>query len=56
MKMQILAWLAAHGSELISAISGLLSAMIILALMIPGEQPEKSLQKLVDLLGKFSRK
>ena len=54
--MQFLAWLAAHGSEMLSAISALLSTMIVIALMIPGDQPEKTLQKIVDLLAKFSRK
>jgi hypothetical protein len=40
----------------IGAITALLSALIAVALMIPGAQPEKALQKLLDLLSKLSKK
>lgn len=35
---------------------GLLTAVIAIALVIPGEQPEKFLQSVVDFLAKFSKK
>lgn len=35
---------------------GLLAAVIAIALVIPGEQPEKFLQSIVDFLSKFSKK
>lgn len=54
--MEVGKWLVVHGPELISAISGLCSAMIAIALVIPGDQPEKALQGVVDFLAKFSRK
>lgn len=38
------------------AIIGLLTAAIGLAMLIPGEQPEKALKSAVDFLSKFSRK
>jgi hypothetical protein len=38
------------------AITALLGAVIAIAQLIPGEQPEKSLQAVVDFLAKFSRK
>lgn len=44
-------WLAWLG-----AITALLGAVIAIAQLIPGEQPEKSLQAIVDFLSKFSRK
>lgn len=34
----------------------ILSALIALFLVIPGEQPEKTLQAIVDFLAKFSKK
>jgi hypothetical protein len=33
-----------------------LSGIIMVALVIPGEQPEKALQGIVDFLKRFSRK
>lgn len=45
-----------HGPIYISAIVGVLSALIALFMLIPGEQPEKALQKVVDLLARFSAK
>jgi hypothetical protein len=44
----IFAWLG--------AITALLGAVIAIAQLVPGEQPEKSLQAVVDFLSKFSRK
>lgn len=44
-------WLAWVG-----AITALLGAVIAIAQLIPGEQPEKGLQAVVDFLSKFSRK
>jgi hypothetical protein len=40
----------------LGAITALLGAIIAIAQLIPGEQPEKSLQAVVDFLSKFSRK
>ena len=44
-------WLAWLG-----ALTALLGAVIAIAQLIPGEQPEKSLQAVVDFLAKFSKK
>lgn len=44
-------WLA-----LIGATVAALSALAALFSLIPGEQPEKSLRKLAEILAKFSRK
>ena len=40
----------------IGAITALLTAVIAIAQLIPGDQPEATLQKVVDFLSKFSRK
>lgn len=52
--MTWLQWAIASGPNLISAVVAVLSAMIALALLIPGDQPEKALQSAVDFLKKFS--
>jgi hypothetical protein len=40
----------------VGALVALLSAVIAVASLIPGDQPEKSLQSVVDVLSKFSKK
>lgn len=40
----------------IAAINAVLVALIALFLLIPGEQPEKALQGVVDFIAKFSKK
>ena len=44
-------WLAWVG-----AITALLGAVIAIAQLIPGDEPENTLQKIVDFLAKFSRR
>jgi hypothetical protein len=44
-------WLGVLG-----AVTALLTAVIAIASFIPGDQPEKSLQAVVDVLSRFSRK
>lgn len=40
----------------LGAITALLGAIIAVAQLIPGDEPENTLQKVVDFLAKFSRK
>lgn len=40
----------------VGAITALLGAVIAIAQLIPGEQPEKFLQSVVNIISKFSRK
>jgi len=44
-------WLAWLG-----ALTALLGAVIAIAQLIPGDEPENTLQKIVDFLAKLSRK
>ena len=41
---------------IMGAASQVVAALIALALLIPGEQPEKALKGLADLLAKISKK
>lgn len=56
MILSLLSYIAAHYMEIAAAISAVCAALIALFLMIPGEQPEKALQSVVDFLSKFSKK
>ena len=40
----------------LGAITAILGAAIAVAQLIPGDEPENTLQKVVDFLAKFSRK
>lgn len=40
----------------LGAITALIGAIIAIAQLIPGDQPEKTLQAVLDFLSKFSRK
>ena len=53
---EIIKLLVEKGPDFITAIVGVCSALIVLSLMIPGDQPEKFLQSAVEFLSKFSRK
>jgi hypothetical protein len=54
--LSVIAWVTASGPNLVSAIVAVLVAVIAVCAMIPGEQPEKALQGVVDFLAKFSKK
>ena len=54
--MDVVAWLIANGPHLVSAVVGVLTALIALFMLIPGEQPEKFLQQCVDFIEKYSLK
>lgn len=54
--MELVAWLMAHYMEVVSAAVALLSGVIAVSLLIPGEAPEKQLQVVLDLLKKLSKK
>ena len=42
--------------EILGAAYGLILALIAVFAIIPGEQPEKTLKAVADIVGKFSRK
>jgi hypothetical protein len=49
-------WLMANWMELLAAIILALNGLIAVALIVPGEQPEKALMSVVNFISKFSRK
>ena len=54
--LEIGQFLVAHGPECVSALVAILSGIIGIAMLVPGEQPEKALKKVVGVLEKFSAK
>ncbi len=52
----VLKFIVEKGPEILAALNAVLMALIALFLLVPGEQPEKTIQKVADFLGKFSRK
>lgn len=54
--MEFFTWIAAHWMEVLGATTALLSGVVAICMLIPGEQPEKFLQGVLDFLAKFSRK
>lgn len=45
-----------YGPEIISALVAVLSALVGLFLLIPGDEPETTLKKIVSFIEQFSRK
>lgn len=54
--ISIVQWLVANWSGLLNSIIAILTALIAFFMLIPGEQPEKALQAIVDFIKKFSVK
>lgn len=58
--MQVLldavAFITAHYQEIITAVVGVLTGVIGISMIIPGDQPEKFLKGIVDFISKFSAK
>ena len=52
----ILQWIIANGPQFLTAVVAVLTALIALFMVIPGDEPEKTMQKIVDFLKKFSAK
>lgn len=51
-----MAWLLENWQGVLLALQAVLGAGVALALLVPGEQPEKALKWLADLLSKVSNK
>lgn len=54
--MNIVNFITTNYQAIIGALIGLVSAVIGVALLIPGNQPEQFLQSVLDFLTKFSNK
>jgi hypothetical protein len=54
--VSIFSFIVQNYQAMLAALVGLLSGVIGIALLIPGPEPETTLQKVVDFLAKFSKK
>lgn len=52
----MISWFLAHGLQVVGGVSSVLTGAISICLLIPGDQPEKFLQSIVDFLSGFSKK
>ncbi len=53
---EVVSFVVAHYQEILAAVTLVLTGVIGIALLIPGDQPEKALQAVVSFIAKFSRK
>lgn len=54
--LEIVKMVVQYGPEIVSGVVAILSGVIAIAMIIPGEQPEKALKGVVAFLEKFSKK
>ena len=47
---------ASHWQQYLGVVTAVLAAAIAVATVIPGDEPEHTLQKIVDLIAQLSRK
>ena len=54
--MSVLNWIIGNYELILGNAVVIITAIIVICQIIPGEQPEKTLQKIVDFIKKFSFK
>lgn len=54
--ISIVQWLVGNWSGLLNSIIAILTALVVFFMLIPGDQPEKALQAIVNFIKKFSLK
>lgn len=54
--MEYISFILENGAEIFTALVGVLAALYTLALIIPGEQPDKTIKAILDFTEKVSRK
>lgn len=54
--MEIINNIAQNWQAYVGVLTAVLTAAIAVATVIPGDEPERTLQKIVDLISRFSRK
>lgn len=54
--LKVFSFIVAHYQEIITSLVAIFTGVIAICLIIPGEQPEKFLQSVVDFISKFSSK
>lgn len=54
--IEIVGWITLYGPDVVSAVVAVLGGVAAIALLVPGDEPEATIQKIADWLSKFSRK
>lgn len=54
--MAVISFIAANWEVLLAGVVALITAAVAIALVVPGDQPDKTLQAILDFITKFSRK
>lgn len=54
--MEIINFILDNGMEILGYVTSIFVLLLAISLRIPGEQPDKALQSVVDFLSKFSKK
>lgn len=54
--LEIINFIITQGPVILGHVTAVLTGVIAICLVIPGDFPEKQLQSLVDLIAKFSKK
>jgi len=54
--MDVINWILANWMEMLGAFQATMLAVIAVSALIPGKEPEKTLQKIVDFVKQFSKK
>ena len=54
--MEMISFVATNIVPILNGVTAVIVGLIMIALVIPGEQPDKALQAALDFLTKFSRK
>jgi hypothetical protein len=54
--MDLITHIASNWQSYLGVVTAVLAAAIAVATVIPGDEPERTLQKLVDLISSISRK
>lgn len=53
--MEVITWILMNYQTVIASVVAVLGGIITVAMLIPGEQPEAALQKVVDFIKKWSK-
>jgi hypothetical protein len=54
--MEIITHIASNWQSYLGVVTAVLGAAIAVATLIPGDEPERTLQKIVDFISQISRK
>lgn len=53
---EVFSWIVENWSQVVVGLNALLGALIVIFAMIPGEQPEKAMKWIVDIIARLSKK